>query len=202
MLPEKTHACQELQDECQYFKQQLFNEVRRVIMMDYLSSRDSFMDVGEQYVGHLSQNIKEWHKFSLFYSDVNNDRKSKDDEYKRDQFIGEELDWKMLADNLSLFQSQSGDLKDMQGFDPNDSLQIDQSIMQDHEINVGSSREAPFDHFSDKASNDNAGYARSNSLYDKETLQSPEHPKLQKGNSEISNDNHELGSTGSKKDEE
>jgi len=61
----------------------------------------------------------------LFYNDVNNDRKAKDEEYKREQFIGEELDWKMLADNLSLFQSQVGDLKDMQGFDPNGSLQID-----------------------------------------------------------------------------
>lgn len=49
--------------------------------------------------------MKEWHKFVLFYSDINNDRRSKDDEYKREQFIGEELDWKMLADNLSLFQS-------------------------------------------------------------------------------------------------
>jgi len=34
----------------------------------------------------------------------------------------------MLADNLSLFQSQLGDLKDMQGFDPNSELPLDQSI--------------------------------------------------------------------------
>jgi hypothetical protein len=96
--------------------------------------------------------VKEWHKFNLFYSDINNDRKAKDEEYKRDQFIGEELDWKMLADNLSLFQSQVNDLKDMQGFDPNDSLQIDQSIMQDHEIS--SHRDQPFDHFSDRDKNE------------------------------------------------
>ena len=82
-------------------------------MLDYLASRDSFMDVGEQYINHLGQNIKEWHKFVLFYSDVNNERQSKDDEYKRDQFIGEELDWKMLADNLSLFGSQMDNLKDL-----------------------------------------------------------------------------------------
>jgi hypothetical protein len=60
----------------------------------------------------------------------------KDEEYKRDQFIGEELDWKMLADNLTLFGSQLGDLKDMQGFDPSDekdggmgNLMMDQSII-------------------------------------------------------------------------
>ena len=55
----------------------------------------------------------------------------KDEEYKRDQFIGEELDWKMLADNLTLFGSQLGDLKDMQGFDPSDgdNLLMDQSIV-------------------------------------------------------------------------
>ena len=34
----------------------------------------------------------------------------------------------MLADNLSLFQSQMGDLKDMQGFDPNQSLAMDHTI--------------------------------------------------------------------------
>ena len=72
-------------------------------MLDYFSSRENFLDVGEQYVNHLGSNIKEWHKFVLFYGDVNNDRKSKEDSYKREQFIGEELDWKMLADNLSLF---------------------------------------------------------------------------------------------------
>ena len=103
MLPEKTAAVQELLDESQYFKQQLFNEVRRTIMLDYFASRENFLDVGEQYSNHMSQNMKEWQKFISFYSDMNNARKSKDDEYKREQFIGEELDWKMLADNLTLF---------------------------------------------------------------------------------------------------
>lgn len=125
MLPQKTLALQELLDETQYFKQQLFNEVRRTVMLDYFASRESFLDVGEQYIGHLSQTLNEWVKFTRFYSDVNNDRKAKDEEYKRDQFIGEELDWKMLADNLSLFSSQAENLKDLQGFDPNSNLQCD-----------------------------------------------------------------------------
>ena len=72
-------------------------------MLDYMSSRDNFNDVGEQYINHLNLNMKEWTKFVTFYSDLNNARKEKDDEYKREQFIGEELDWKMLADNLTLF---------------------------------------------------------------------------------------------------
>lgn len=74
-------------------------------MLDYFSSRENFLDVGEQYTNHMSTNLKEWQKFNAFYSDINNARKSKDEDYKRDQFIGEELDWKMLADNLTLFQS-------------------------------------------------------------------------------------------------
>lgn len=131
MLPDKTQALQELLDESQYFKQQLFNEIRRIIMMDYLVSRDNFLDVGEQYSKHLESNMKEWIKFIEYYNDINNTRKAKDEEYKRDQFIGEELDWKMLADNLSLFQSNLGDPKEMQGFDPNGSLVLDQSIRHD-----------------------------------------------------------------------
>ena len=103
MLPEKSQQLQELLDESQYFKQQLFNEVRRTVMLDYFSSRENFLDVGEQYYNHMTCNMKEWNKFIQFYSDINNARKSKDEEYKREQFIGEELDWKMLADNLTLF---------------------------------------------------------------------------------------------------
>ena len=142
MLPEKTETVQELLDESQYFKQQLFNEIRRIVMLDYLSSRENFLDVGEQYTSHLAQNVKEWHKFVQYYSDINNARKTKDEQFKRDQFIGEELDWKMLADNLSLFQSQMGDIQEMQGFDPNQSLALDQSIMR-HD-SMSTPRDDPF----------------------------------------------------------
>lgn len=79
MLPQKTAVVQELLDECQYFKQQLFNEVRRIIMIDYFASRDNFGEVGEQYSKHMNTNLKEWHKFINFYSDTNNARKEKDD---------------------------------------------------------------------------------------------------------------------------
>ena len=98
-------------------------------MLDYFSSRENFLDVGEQYYNHMTMNMKEWNKFIQFYSDLNNSRKTKDEEYKREQFIGEELDWKMLADNLTLFQSQMNDIQDMRGFDPNGSLIMDQSII-------------------------------------------------------------------------
>ena len=65
----------------------------------------------------MQKNLKDWHQFILFYSDINNARKQKDDEYKKEQYVGEELDWKMLADNLTLFGSQIDDLKDIKGFD-------------------------------------------------------------------------------------
>ncbi len=96
---------QELLDESQYFKQQLFNEVRRIIMLDYFASRENFLEVGEQYVNHIAKNLKQWHTFVQFYSDVNNARKEKDEQYRREQYVGEELDWKMLADNLTMFES-------------------------------------------------------------------------------------------------
>jgi|LauGreDrversion4_2_1035121.scaffolds.fasta_scaffold2313723_1 hypothetical protein len=86
-------------------------------MLDYLSSRENFLEVGEQYSKHMQKNIKDWHQFILFYSDINNARKQKDEEYKKEQYVGEELDWKMLADNLTLFGSQIDDLKDIKGFD-------------------------------------------------------------------------------------
>lgn len=94
-------------------------------MLDYLASVENFSDVGEQYSNHMSRNLLEWHKFVQFYSDLNNVRKTKDEEYKRDQFIGEEVDWKMLADNMTMFGSQINDLADMRGFDPNMSLAMD-----------------------------------------------------------------------------
>ena len=53
-------------------------------MLDYFSSRENFLDVGEQYTNHMSTNLKEWQKFNAFYSDINNARKSKDEDYKRD----------------------------------------------------------------------------------------------------------------------
>ena len=102
-------------------------------MLDYFASRENFMEVGEQYANHIGQNITEWRKFVAFYCDVNNARKEKDEEYKRDQFIGEELDWKMLADNLEIFGSQMGDLKDLQGMniddDENKNVLMNQSIV-------------------------------------------------------------------------
>lgn len=46
--------------------------------------------------------------------------------------MGEELDWKMLADNLTLFGSQIEDLKDLKGFDDqieDQTIQMNQSIV-------------------------------------------------------------------------
>lgn len=86
----------------------------------------------------MQRNLKEWQKFIAYYSDLNNARKEKDDNYKKEQYVGEELDWKMLADNLSLFSSQVEDLKDLRGFEDNDtSMLMDQSIIQHSGSGVG-----------------------------------------------------------------
>lgn len=53
-------------------------------MLDYLSSRENFLEVGEQYSKHMQKNLKDWHQFILFYSDINNARKQKDEEYKKE----------------------------------------------------------------------------------------------------------------------
>lgn len=61
----------------------------------------------------------------MFYSDLNNARAAQDETYKKEKYVGEELDWKMLADNLSLFSSQVEDLKEIRGFDENDNFLLD-----------------------------------------------------------------------------
>lgn len=48
-------------------------------MLDYFSSRENFLDVGEQLVNHLGQLVREWHMFVHFYNDNNNARKVKDE---------------------------------------------------------------------------------------------------------------------------
>ena len=79
-------------------------------MLDYMTSRENFLDVGEQYTYHLTHLVKEWKEFVDHYNDANKKRVTDDKDYQKKQFIGEELDWKMLADNLSLFQSEINDL--------------------------------------------------------------------------------------------
>jgi hypothetical protein len=69
--------------------------------------------------------IANWTKFVNYYHESNNVRKVSDEDFVREQFIGEELDWKMLAENLDLFKSELNNLQDLQGFDPNISLALD-----------------------------------------------------------------------------
>lgn len=116
--------------ECEYFIQQLFNEVRRTIMLDYIGSREQFIEFGDQFSRHLNQVSESWIQFNEFYHDANNQRGSQDKEFEQNEYIGEELDWKMIAENMDLYKSELGDLQDMQGFDLNISIVRDQSICQ------------------------------------------------------------------------
>lgn len=153
MLPQRTQQVQELLDESQYFKQQLFNEVRRTIMLDYFASRENFLEVGEQYTNHMSKNLSQWHQFISFYSDINNARKEKDEQYRREQYVGEELDWKMLADNLTMFESQADFFEKDRGFDDHGT-----SIAMNVTIDGGHPNEEPF--HADDISVVHGGYGR------------------------------------------
>jgi len=53
-------------------------------MLDYFASRENFLEVGDQYVNHMGKNLNQWHQFISFYSDINNARKEKDDQYRRE----------------------------------------------------------------------------------------------------------------------
>jgi hypothetical protein len=48
ILPERDRDIQEQRYEKDFFQQQLYNEVRRSIMLDYMTGREHFIDVGEQ----------------------------------------------------------------------------------------------------------------------------------------------------------
>lgn len=129
ILPDREKIIHEQRHERDYFTQQMFNEVRRSTMLDYMTGREFFLEMGEQWVNHTKELTSEWQKFIQFYHDANNQRKVSDEEFVRKQFIGEELDWKMLAENMELFKSDLNDIRDLQGFDPNISLALDQSII-------------------------------------------------------------------------
>jgi len=53
-------------------------------MLDYFASRENFLEVGEQYANHQSKNLKKWTEFIRYYSDINNARKEKDEQYRKE----------------------------------------------------------------------------------------------------------------------
>lgn len=61
-------------------------------MGDYAQAREVFVDMGEQMSRFIYNMNMSWDKFLAFYSDLNNARKEQDDEYEREQAIGEEVD--------------------------------------------------------------------------------------------------------------
>ena len=74
----------------------------------------------------MSTCLHSWEKFVKFYHDANNARKLEDEEFFKDEYIGEELDWKMLADHLSLLEYEDRELI-QDGFEE---VPIDSSICQ------------------------------------------------------------------------
>lgn len=128
ILADRDEQIEEQNFESEYFKQQLYNEVRRTLMLDYMSSREQFLDVGEQFSRHLQICQSELTAFNKIYHDANKSRNAQDTEFLQSQFIGEELDWKMLNENMELFESEINIMEDLQGFNINQSFNMDQSI--------------------------------------------------------------------------
>ena len=81
MLPRETKQLNYLEEESSYFTNQTFAESRRVIMLDYTMAREHFVDMGEQMLRHIHEINYAWGNMLNFYSDLNNARKEKDDEY-------------------------------------------------------------------------------------------------------------------------
>ena len=46
-------------------------------MLDYLSSRENFLEVDDQYSLHFQKNLKDWNLFILYYNDINIDIESR-----------------------------------------------------------------------------------------------------------------------------
>lgn len=109
MLPKETKKVEYLAEESAYFTNQVWKESRRVIMLDYAMGREHFVDMGEQMHRHIYEVNLAWGQFLDFYTDLNNARKEKDDNYAEENHIGEEViepDDKIvnLYDNTFIFK--------------------------------------------------------------------------------------------------
>ena len=91
MLPNATKQVNYLAEESAFFTSQAYKEARRVTMINYTMARENMVDLGEQMHRHIYEMTLNWGHFLDFYSDLNNARKEKDEEYVEKSFIGEEL---------------------------------------------------------------------------------------------------------------
>lgn len=91
MLPKETKKVEYLSEESAYFTNQCWKESRRTVMLDYAMGREHFVDMGEQMHRHIYEINLAWGNMLDFYTDLNNARKEKDDNYAEQNHIGEEI---------------------------------------------------------------------------------------------------------------
>ena len=91
MLPNATKQVNYLAEESAFFTAQAYKEARRVTMINYSMARENMVDLGEQMHRHIYEMTLNWGHFLDFYSDLNNARKEKDENYVEKSFIGEEV---------------------------------------------------------------------------------------------------------------
>ncbi len=70
-----TKEVESLRDEAEYFTNQVYREMKRVVMMDYDLARENFVDMGEMMLRTIYQMNIGWQEFLAFYTGLNVQRK-------------------------------------------------------------------------------------------------------------------------------
>eukprot|EP00347_Sterkiella_histriomuscorum_P002889 403366404 len=91
ILPDTTKEVEQLKDEVEYFTNQCYKEVKRVLMMDYDLARENFVDMGEMMMRMIYQMNIGWQEFLSFYTNLNLVRKQYDERFQEEKRIGEEI---------------------------------------------------------------------------------------------------------------
>lgn len=71
ILPDTTSEVDGLKEEAEYFTNQVFKEMKRVVMMDYDLGRENFVDMGEMMLRLIYQMNIGWQEFLSFYTGLN-----------------------------------------------------------------------------------------------------------------------------------
>jgi len=91
ILPDTTNEVEGLKEEAEFFTNQVFKEMKRVVMMDYDLARENFVDMGEMMLRLIYQMNIGWQEFLSFYTGLNVQRKQFDEKYQEEKGIGEEI---------------------------------------------------------------------------------------------------------------
>lgn len=71
-----------LKEEAEYFTNQCFKEVKRVVMNDYDLARENFVNMGEMMMRLIYQTNIGWQEFLGFYTGLNQQRRQYDEKFQ------------------------------------------------------------------------------------------------------------------------